>query len=198
MISNGGEMTTARTAPADEVHYVFRDSSLGLALVAATTRGVRAVLLGTDREELAADLARRVPAAQCIAGGRMAAQIADDVARAIEAPGSVGDFPLDLAGTAFQRQVWHALARIPAGATASYTDLAAELGVPKAVRAVAQACGANSIAVIVPCHRAVRSDGTLAGYRWGVDRKRELLRREGGMSGSAAPSVMPVAARTGA
>jgi AraC family transcriptional regulator of adaptative response/methylated-DNA-[protein]-cysteine methyltransferase len=190
-------MTTAATAPADEVHYVFRDSSLGLALVAATTRGVRAVLLGTDREELAADLARRVPAAQCIAGGRMAAQIADDVARAIEAPGSVGDLPLDLAGTAFQRQVWHALARIPAGATASYTDLAAELGVPKAVRAVAQACGANSVAVIVPCHRAVRSDGTLSGYRWGIERKRELLLREGAAAGSGRSSVTPVAARTG-
>jgi AraC family transcriptional regulator of adaptative response/methylated-DNA-[protein]-cysteine methyltransferase len=191
-------MSTAAIAPVDEVHYVFRDTSLGLALVAATTRGVRAVLLGTDRDDLAADLARRVPAAQRVAGGWMAAHLADDVARAIEAPGSVGDLPLDLAGTAFQRQVWRALTRIPAGATASYTELAAALGIPKAVRAVAQACGANTIAVIVPCHRAVRSDGTLAGYRWGVERKRELLRREGGMSGSPAPSVMPVAARTGA
>jgi AraC family transcriptional regulator of adaptative response/methylated-DNA-[protein]-cysteine methyltransferase len=198
MISNGGEMTTAATAPADEVHYVFRDTSLGLALVAATTRGVRAVLLGTDRDDLSADLARRVPAAQRVAGGWMAAHLADDVARAIEAPGSVGDLPLDLAGTSFQREVWHALARIPAGATASYTELAAALGIPKAVRAVARACGANSIAVIVPCHRAVRSDGMLAGYRWGVERKRELLRREGGMSGSPVPSVMPVAARAGA
>jgi AraC family transcriptional regulator of adaptative response/methylated-DNA-[protein]-cysteine methyltransferase len=191
-------MSTAAIAPVDEVHYVFRDTSLGLALVAATTRGVRAVLLGTDRDDLAADLARRVPAAHRVAGGWMAAHLADDVARAIEAPGSVGDLPLDLAGTAFQRQVWRALTRIPAGATASYTELAAALGIPKAVRAVAQACGANTIAVIVPCHRAVRSDGTLAGYRWGVERKRELLRREGGMSGSPAPSVMPVAARTGA
>lgn len=187
-------MTTAATATADEVHHVFRATSLGVALVAATTRGVRAVLLGNDRDELAADLARRMPAARLVAGGWMAERLAGDVAAAIEAPGSAGDVPLDLAGTAFQRQVWHALARIPPGKTASYAELAVELGVPKAVRAVAQACGANSIAVIVPCHRAVRSDGTLAGYRWGVERKRALLQREGRMSDPHAPSVMPVAA----
>ena len=190
-------MTTAATAPADEVHHAFRDTSLGIALVAATTRGVRAVLLGDDRDDLVADLARRVPAARLLAGGRMAEQIADDVAAAIEAPGSVSDLPLDLAGTEFQRQVWHALTRIPPGATASYTDLAAQLGIPKAVRAVAQACGANSVAVIVPCHRAVRSDGTLSGYRWGIERKRELLLREGAPAGSGRSSVTPVAARTG-
>lgn len=172
-------MSTASNDTADEIHHVFRDTSLGIALVAATAQGLRAVLLGNDREELVADLARRFPGSRLSRGGAAAERMADRAVAAIEAPGSMSDLPLDLAGTAFQRQIWHALARIAPGTTASYTDLAAGLGIPRAVRAVAQACGANHVAVIVPCHRAVRSDGALSGYRWGVERKRELLLREG-------------------
>ena len=96
----------------------------------------------------------------------------------IEAPAIGLDLPLDVRGTAFQERVWQALREIPAGSTASYTDIAQRIGAPKAVRAVAQACGANSLAVAIPCHRVVRSDGNLSGYRWGVERKRQLLERE--------------------
>jgi AraC family transcriptional regulator of adaptative response/methylated-DNA-[protein]-cysteine methyltransferase len=96
----------------------------------------------------------------------------------IEAPGIGLDLPLDLRGTAFQERVWQALRAIPAGSTASYAEIAQRIGSPRAVRAVAQACAANALAVAIPCHRVVRSDGNLSGYRWGVERKRELLARE--------------------
>jgi len=96
----------------------------------------------------------------------------------IEAPGLGLDLPLDVRGTAFQQRVWQALRDIPAGRTVSYADLARRIGAPKSVRAVAQACGANALAVAIPCHRVVRNDGALAGYRWGVERKRALLERE--------------------
>lgn len=169
------------------IEYVFRETSLGLALVAATARGVRAVLLGDDRTELEADLRRRSNGTPLQAGGPMADRFADSVVTVIESPGAEAAIPLDLAGTDFQRQVWDALMHIPPGATASYGEIAERIGAPGAVRAVAQACGANSVAVVVPCHRAVRSDGALAGYRWGVDRKRALLAKEATAQPTAAP-----------
>ena len=161
-----------------EIEFTFRDTSFGLALVAATARGLRAVLLGDERAALEADLRKRFSGVARQAGGAMADRFADSVVKVTETPGAEVAIPLDLAGTDFQRLVWDALMRIPAGTTASYTGIAEQIGAPGAVRAVAQACGANSVAVIVPCHRAVRSDGTLSGYRWGVERKRRLLEHE--------------------
>ena len=161
-----------------EIEFTFRDTSFGLALVAATARGLRAVLLGDERAALEADLRRRFSGVAPQAGGSMADRFADSVVKVTETPGAEVAIPLDLAGTDFQRLVWDALMRIPAGTTASYSAIAEHIGAPGAVRAVAQACAANSVAVIVPCHRAVRSDGTLSGYRWGVERKRRLLEHE--------------------
>jgi AraC family transcriptional regulator of adaptative response/methylated-DNA-[protein]-cysteine methyltransferase len=180
-------MSAATRGDGAGIEYVFRETSLGLALIAATGRGVRAVLLGDDRAELEADLRRRSGATLLQAGGPMADRFADSVVTVIESPGAEVAIPLDLAGTDFQRQVWDALMRIPAGTTASYGEIAERIGAPGSVRAVAQACGANGVAVVVPCHRAVRSDGALAGYRWGVDRKRALLAKEAAGRLPAAP-----------
>ncbi len=152
--------------------------SLGLALVAWTDRGLCAVLLGDDREALLRDLEARLPDAALVP---VEPSTGDPLARVIaliESPRDAQPLAIDARGTAFQRGVWSALREIPAGSTASYTDIAHRLGRPKAVRAVAGACAANPLAVVVPCHRVRRSDGSLAGYRWGVERKRALLERE--------------------
>lgn len=180
-------MSAATRGAGAEIEYVFRETSLGLALIAATGLGVRAVLLGDDRAGLEADLRRRSAGTHLLAGGPMADRFADSVVTVIESPGAEVAIPLDLQGTDFQRQVWDALMRIPAGATASYGEIAERIGAPGAVRAVASACGANSVAVVVPCHRAVRTDGGLAGYRWGVERKRALLAKEAADQLTAVP-----------
>jgi AraC family transcriptional regulator, regulatory protein of adaptative response / methylated-DNA-[protein]-cysteine methyltransferase len=153
--------------------------ALGSVLVAATDRGVCAILLGDDPDALVRDLQDRFPAAEFTGGD---AAFEDWMARVIglvEAPRRGLDLPLDVSGTAFQQRVWAALRRIPVGSTASYAEIARAIGEPGAVRAVARACGANHIAVAIPCHRVVRSDGALSGYRWGVARKADLLAREG-------------------
>ena len=162
--------------PGEEVRYSVVEAPLGVLLVAAGTRGVCAILMGDDAPALVADLARRFP------GSRLCAESAPveaaEVRRFLEAPASELALPLELGGTPFQQRVWAALQEIPAGRTESYTDVARRLGLPRSVRAVAQACGANAHAVAIPCHRVVRSDGGLSGYRWGVARKRQLLERE--------------------
>lgn len=148
-------------------------TSLGLTLVARSTKGVCAILLGGSRTALKRDLRKRFPDAVIIDNSEPDAQtIAFVEARGGAAPA------LDMRGTAFQTRVWRKLQRIPAGKTASYAEVAKALGSPSAVRAVAQACAANPLAIAVPCHRVVRSDGSLSGYRWGVERKRQLLARE--------------------
>jgi AraC family transcriptional regulator, regulatory protein of adaptative response / methylated-DNA-[protein]-cysteine methyltransferase len=152
--------------------------SLGAILVAATDRGICAILLGEAPEPLLRDLQDRFPGAEIVGGdpdfeGWMARVIG-----LVEAPGRGLDLPLDIRGTAFQQRVWEALQRIPVGSTASYAEIARAIGLPAATRAVARACGANPIAVAIPCHRVVRADGALSGYRWGVARKRDLLQRE--------------------
>jgi len=160
------------------LHFAVAESSLGALLVAATAAGVCAIQFGDDPQSLERDLRRRFPAAVLDSGD---AGFQDLVARVValaEAPGSDDALPLDIRGTAFQERVWQALRGIPAGQTASYAEIAAAIGHPRAVRAVAQACAANPVAVAVPCHRVVRSDGALSGYRWGVERKRALLARE--------------------
>ena len=167
------------------IRFAIAQCSLGAILVAQSERGVCAILLGDDPEALLHDLQDKFPKAELIGADPAFEQQVAKVVGFIEAPALGLDLPLDLRGTAFQQRVWQALRSIPAGSTASYTDIAQRIGAPKAVRAVAQACAANSLAVAVPCHRVVRSDGNLSGYRWGVERKQALLDREKHVDGPA-------------
>lgn len=160
----------------------FARSSLGVVVVAQSANGVAAAFIGDDRESVRRELEREFPDADVVEERASDAAPAARLARRIDSPTS-GDgtrFELDLRGTEFQRAVWHALREIPVGATATYAEIARRIGQPNAARGVAQACAANSIAILVPCHRVVRSDGGLSGYRWGVERKRALLERERG------------------
>ncbi len=176
----GMKPKTFRAKGAGEtIRFAIGKSSLGSVLVAATAKGVCAIFLGDDPDALARDLQDRFRNADIIGAD---AEFETTVARVVglvESPGTAFDLPLDVRGTAFQLRVWEALRKIPAGKTMSYGDIAEAVGAPKAVRAVGAACGANPVGVAIPCHRVVRSDGSLNGYRWGVPRKRELLRREG-------------------
>jgi AraC family transcriptional regulator of adaptative response/methylated-DNA-[protein]-cysteine methyltransferase len=160
------------------IRFAVGQCSLGSILVAATDKGVCAIQFGDDPDALVRDLQDRFPKAQLIGGDREFEQLVAKVVGFVEAPAQGLDLPLDVRGTAFQQRVWQALREIPAGSTASYAEIANRIGAPKAVRAVAQACGANALAVAIPCHRVVRNDGALSGYRWGVERKRALLTRE--------------------
>jgi AraC family transcriptional regulator of adaptative response/methylated-DNA-[protein]-cysteine methyltransferase len=139
---------------------------------------VCSILLGDSPETLVKDLQDRFPKAQLQGGDKQFEKIVATVVGFVEAPALGLKLQLDVRGTAFQQRVWQALTEIPPGSTASYAEIAKRLGSPKAVRAVAQACGANPIAVAIPCHRVVRTDGALSGYRWGIERKRTLLERE--------------------
>lgn len=161
-----------------EIRFAIGECSLGAILVAQSGRGVCAILIGDDPDALARDLQDRFPSACLIGGDAGFEQLVAKVVGFVEAPALGLDLPLDVRGTAFQQRVWQALREIPVGQTASYTDIARRIGSPKAVRAVAGACAANTLAVAIPCHRVVRSDGDLSGYRWGVARKRTLLERE--------------------
>jgi AraC family transcriptional regulator, regulatory protein of adaptative response / methylated-DNA-[protein]-cysteine methyltransferase len=161
-----------------EIRFAVGECSLGSILVAQSERGVCAILLGDDPGELVRDLQDRFPRANLIGGDAEFERLVSKVVGFIEAPALGLDLPLDIRGTAFQQRVWQALSEIPAGSTASYADIADRIGAPNSVRAVAQACAANALAVAIPCHRVVRNDGALSGYRWGVDRKRALLKRE--------------------
>jgi AraC family transcriptional regulator, regulatory protein of adaptative response / methylated-DNA-[protein]-cysteine methyltransferase len=161
-----------------EIRFAIGDCSLGTILVACSDRGVCAILLGDDADALARDLQDRFPNATLQGGDADFESLIAKVVGFVESPRIGLDLPLDVRGTAFQRRVWQALRAVPAGQTVSYAELAQGIGSPTAVRAVAQACGANSLAVAIPCHRVVRSDGALSGYRWGVERKRALLKME--------------------
>lgn len=164
------------------IHTVIRfavgECSLGAILVAATDLGVCAIFLGDDANILVRDLQDRFPRAELIGGEGDFEQVVARAVGLVEHPALGLGLPLDVRGTAFQQRVWQALQEIPAGSTASYTGIAERIGTPKAARAVARACAANAVAVAIPCHRVVRSDGTLSGYRWSVERKRSLLERE--------------------
>ncbi|MGF6162874.1 AraC family transcriptional regulator of adaptative response/methylated-DNA-[protein]-cysteine methyltransferase [Pseudomonas sp. 2725] len=162
----------------NDIRFAVGQCSLGAILVAQSERGVCAILLGDDPHQLVCDLQDKFRRANLIGADHEFEQLIARVVGFIEAPAIGLDLPLDVRGTAFQERVWQALREIPVGSTASYADVAQRIGQPKAVRAVAQACGANSLAVAIPCHRVVRSDGNLSGYRWGVERKRQLLQRE--------------------
>jgi AraC family transcriptional regulator of adaptative response/methylated-DNA-[protein]-cysteine methyltransferase len=168
------------------IHFAIGECSMGSIVVAKTVRGVCAILMGNHPGQLVHDLRHRFPGANLVAiltdrkseGNGDLELLISKIKSFVEAPASGLDLPLDIQGTAFQRRVWLALRDIPVGSTASYTDIANRIGSPKSVRAVAQACAANPLALAVPCHRVVRSDGALSGYRWGVERKRTLLARE--------------------
>ncbi|SEJ06103.1 AraC family transcriptional regulator, regulatory protein of adaptative response / methylated-DNA-[protein]-cysteine methyltransferase [Pseudomonas linyingensis] len=165
--------------PTMPIRFALGQCALGALLVAHSGSGLCAILLGDRPEALRDELRQRFPQAELIDGAADAERLLAQVAGFVEAPWIGLDLPLDLHGTAFQQRVWQALRAIPAGSTLSYAELAARIGAPKAVRAVAGACAANALAVAIPCHRVLRSDGGLSGYRWGVARKRALLEREG-------------------
>jgi AraC family transcriptional regulator of adaptative response/methylated-DNA-[protein]-cysteine methyltransferase len=161
-----------------EIHFAIGECSLGSILVARSERGVCAILLGDDPDGLARELQDRFPRATLIGGDAAFEDVVAKVVGLVEAPRLGLDLPLDVRGTAFQQRVWRALREIPAGSTVSYREVARRIGAPSSVRAVAHACAVNPLAVAIPCHRVVRSDGGLAGYRWGVERKLALLQRE--------------------
>ena len=162
----------------EEIKFAIGQSSLGAILVASSAKGVMAILIDDDPNKLARDLQDRFPKARLVGGDQDYEKLVAQVVGLVEAPAIGLNLPLDVRGTAFQQRVWQALQEIPVGKTTSYSDIAAQIGLPKAVRAVAGACAANNIAVAIPCHRVVRSDGSLSGYAWGVERKRRLLDAE--------------------
>ena len=161
------------------VHYTVVPVSLGLLLVAVTERGICGVSLGDTEESLVAALCAELPAAELVRTTDARDRLVDAVVAYVEGQASGEALPLDVRATAFQWQVWRALQRIPEGATRTYQEIARELGQPSAARAVARACASNRVAILIPCHRVVRGDGGLGGYRWGVARKAALLAREG-------------------
>lgn len=161
-----------------DIRFAVAQSALGAILVAQSGKGICAIALGDDPDALVREFQDRFPNANLIGGDAGFEKLVAQVVGFVEAPQTGLDLPLDIRGTAFQERVWQALRQIPAGETASYAEIARRIGAPNAVRAVARACGANRIAVAVPCHRVVRKDGALSGYRWGVERKRALLASE--------------------
>ncbi len=161
------------------IRFAIGECSLGAILVAATPRGVCAIWLGDDPEELAHDLERRFPRAELLGADASFEKLVAEVVGLVEEPRLGTTLPLDIRGTAFQERVWKALREIPLGSTASYSEIARAIGAASSARAVAGACAANPIAIVIPCHRVVRTNGDLSGYRWGVERKRRLLAREG-------------------
>jgi len=161
-----------------QIRFAVGECSLGSILVARSAKGVCAILLGDDPDLLARELQDRFPRAEFIGADAEFEKLVAKIVGFVEAPALGLDLPLDVRGTAFQQRVWQALRKIPAGSTVSYSTIAQRIGAPKSVRAVAQACAANAIALAIPCHRVVRQDGALSGYRWGVERKRALLERE--------------------
>lgn len=164
---------------ADVIRYAIVSTSLGRLLVATSAHGVCEASFGDDDARLVDACARRFTAAELADADERTRALAAALAAAVESPAASADVPLDLRGTPFQQAVWTELRRIPSGTTVTYGELARRVGRPKAVRAVAQACGANPVAVVVPCHRVIGADGSLTGYASGIDRKRTLLEREG-------------------
>jgi AraC family transcriptional regulator, regulatory protein of adaptative response / methylated-DNA-[protein]-cysteine methyltransferase len=171
-------ITSPRDALAGEIAFATSESTLGTVLVARSTRGVCAILIGSGAAQLIADLAGRFPENLLVRNDRKLDGDLEKILRFIKTPAQGLDLDLDIRGTPFQRRVWDALCGIPAGCTVTYAALARRIGQPESVRAVANACAANALALAIPCHRVVRSDGTLSGYRWGIERKRALIARE--------------------
>lgn len=162
------------------IRFAIADCSLGAILVASTGQGICAILIDNDPAVLLRDLQERFPRAELVGADSGYEATVARVIALVEAPKLGLDLPLDVRGTAFQQRVWQALREVPAGETVSYAELARRIGAPQGARAVAGACAANPLAVAIPCHRVVRNDGALSGYRWGVERKQILLEREAG------------------
>ena len=178
------EMMHARSTDGSDsaglpIRFGVGECSLGKILVATTDKGICAILLGDDPEMLLRDLEDRFPEERLIGGDQAVEPLMAEAIAFVENPAGGLDLPLDPSGTPFQQRVWQALREIPIGSTASYGEVARRIGAPKEAYAVGEACAANMIAVAIPCHRVVRKDGGLAGYRWGFKRKRALLKREG-------------------
>lgn len=172
-------MTRSSSLTVDlKIQYAVTPSSLGFVLVARSKQGLCAVLLGDKPMELEQDLSRRFPSTPRLKAEDDLQDLSTRVLHLLETPSEALDYPLHITGTPFQLQVWEAIRGIPAGCTASYSEIAHRISAPQSVRAVAGACGANRLAVAIPCHRVVRTDGELSGYRWGIERKRLLLERE--------------------
>ncbi|WKX27888.1 bifunctional DNA-binding transcriptional regulator/O6-methylguanine-DNA methyltransferase Ada [Tatumella ptyseos] len=167
-----------RGAAGVTIYFALGQCSLGSVLVAQSEKGVCAISLGDEPESLITEFQQQFPHATLMGGDTHYEHLVAQVIGFIEQPSTAWDLPLDIKGTVFQERVWRALQEIPLGTTVSYTDIAEKLGSPKSVRAVAQACAANRLAIVIPCHRVVKRDGQLSGYRWGVARKEALLRRE--------------------
>ncbi len=167
------------------IRFACAPCFLGWVAVAMTERGICAIELGDERQVLSAQLRRHFPTARLEDVGATFSAIVAEVIALLEAPPCTVDLPLDIQGTAFQQQVWQILRQIPPGNTLSYGEVSRRLGRPRAVRAVAGACAANKLAVVVPCHRVIGSDGSLSGFRWGIGRKRALLQREGSVTETA-------------
>jgi AraC family transcriptional regulator of adaptative response/methylated-DNA-[protein]-cysteine methyltransferase len=178
-VFKGVHMNAATDQVREEIRFSTGECVLGVVLVAGSERGVCAILLGDDPAELARDVKQRFPRAKLIDAGAELGTLVSTVAEFLAAPAMGLDMPLDVRGTAFQQRVWSALQEIPAGLTESYAEVARRLGSSVSAKEVGEACAANALAVAIPCHRVVRKDGGLAGYRWGVKRKRALLEREG-------------------
>jgi AraC family transcriptional regulator, regulatory protein of adaptative response / methylated-DNA-[protein]-cysteine methyltransferase len=166
-------------APGMEIGYAVAQTSLGKVLIGATQRGVSAVYLGDDESKLVKELRAEYPQAEISRSATGGSGWLKEIVRRVEGSAPSVDLPLDVQATAFQRRVWQELQRIPRGTTKTYTQVAKAMGNPRAVRAVARACATNPVSIVVPCHRVIRTDGKLAGYRWGLNRKEELLQREG-------------------
>lgn len=162
----------------EELRFAIGQSSLGALLVASSEKGIAAIFMGDDANALVEELQDRFPKARLVGGDADYERLVARVVSLVEAPEIGLDLPLDVRGTAFQQRVWKALLEIPSGSTASYTEIAERIGSPRSVRAVAGACAANNISIVIPCHRVIRSDGSLSGYAWGVERKRRLLAAE--------------------
>ncbi len=166
------------TATSNDIAFAVGPSAIGEILVARSAAGVCAILIGSDAEDLKSDLAARFPDSKLVAAGPGLRRDLSKVTRFIEAPSEGLDLALDMRGTPFQRRVWDTLRAIPVGTTVTYTELARRVGESTSARAVAGACASNVIALAIPCHRVIRGNGTLSGYRWGVERKRMLIDRE--------------------
>lgn len=161
-----------------KIGYTIGNTTLGKVLVASTDRGVSAVYLGENEKELVNALREEYPKAELLRAEHGHDEWLNEILRRVEGTAPNMELPLDVQATAFQRRVWNELQKIPRGATRTYTQVARALGKPRSVRAVARACATNPVSIVVPCHRVIRTDGTLAGYRWGLQRKQKLLERE--------------------
>ena len=178
MTTEPNELSIEADGANEEIRFAVGQTSLGAILVASSAKGVASILLGDDPDALVRNLQDRFPAAHLIGADRDYEKLVARVVGFVETPGSGLNLPVDVRGTAFQRRVWQALQAIPVGKKVTYAEVARRIGSPKAVRAVAGACAANNLAVAIPCHRVVRTDGSLSGYAWGIERKRLLLDRE--------------------